>query len=157
MRFPVVSLLAKTGHLKAPKETMLLAMETDVQQVHLSGGETLFRKGEIADSLYIVMSGRLRVFSRTPAGKEVVAGEIGRGDTVGEMAVLANQPRSATVRAVRDTEVLRITKTTFDDLATRHPPIILNMMRTVIDRLEQSRQQPYSSGSFVPTTITVVR
>src|SRR4051812_47598980 len=83
-----------------------LSLETS--PVHLGGGETLLREGEAGDALYVVVSGRLSVI----VGATPIA-EVGRGETVGEMALLTGAPRSATVLAVRDTVLLRLSKDSF--------------------------------------------
>jgi NTE family protein len=65
-------------------------------------------------------------------------GEIGRGETVGEMGVLTGEPRSATVRAVRDTVVAHASREAFDQLWHRHPQLPVHMARIIIERLKRS-------------------
>lgn len=68
-------------------------------------GETLFYEGDISDGLYMIRRGSVTV-SRVLAGKEVVLAYVAAGNYVGEMALLSNKPRSATVRAASTTEVI---------------------------------------------------
>ena len=70
-------------------------------------GELLVREGDAADCLYVLVSGRLQAFSRDGRGEETIYGKIGPGETVGEMALVSNQVRSASVRALRDCELAR--------------------------------------------------
>ena len=68
------------------------AIDALVSEVSVSAGETVFRRGDEGDALYVVRSGRFRVTGATPSGAEVTLGEIGPGDWTGEMAVLTGQP-----------------------------------------------------------------
>ena len=91
--------------------------------VFLAGGETLFRAGDVGDSMYVVVAGRLRIFTEGNNGMDVAIREIGRGESVGELAILTGNARSATVRAVRDTELARLSRTAYEDVLKRHPQL----------------------------------
>ena len=77
------------------------------ESIHIRGGDTLMREGDPSDALFVLASGRLQVFVSSGAGESLV-GEIGRGEVIGEMGVLTEEHRSATVRALRDSNLLRI-------------------------------------------------
>lgn len=124
-----------------------LALETTL--VPLGGGETLLREGDAGDALYVVVSGRLSVV----VGSAPIA-EIGRGETVGEMALLTGAPRSATVRAVRDTMLVRLSKESFDVLIERHPKATMALARLIVKRLEQSMRER-SAPSTAPSTFAI--
>ena len=109
-----------------------LALET--VRVRLGGGETLMREGDAGDAMYVVVSGRLSVVVEP----EHSIAEIGRGETVGEMALLTGAPRSATVRGLRDTMLLRLSRSSFDALVERHPKATMALARVIVQRLEQS-------------------
>lgn len=96
------------------------------------------REGEAGDCLYVVASGRLGVVVNGANGAEVAVAELGRGETVGEMALLTGAPRSATVRAVRDSILLRFSKSSFDRLLERQPRTTMQLARLIVTRLEQS-------------------
>ncbi|OSC41379.1 MFS transporter [Mycobacterium decipiens] len=106
--------------LKASRELDLLAAlrsaRPDAQLVELQAGSYLFHAGDASDALYVVRSGRLLVLAGNGEKEDVVA-ELGRGQVVGELGVLLNAPRSATVRAVRDSSLTRVTKAEFDKIA----------------------------------------
>lgn len=88
----------------------------DTQQIELQAGSYLFHAGDVSDALYVVRSGRLQVLAGDGAKDEVVA-ELGRGQVVGELGVLLDAPRSASVRAVRDSSLMRVTKAEFAKIA----------------------------------------
>ena len=107
---------------------------SQVEWVNLRAGGFLFREGDAADAAYVVVSGRLRAVSATPSGERVL-NEMGRGETVGEMALLSRHVRSATVIAVRDSQLLRIAESAFEKLLERHPAALRTIAGFVIDRL----------------------
>lgn len=88
----------------------------DTQQIELQAGSYLFHAGDVSDALYVVRSGRLQVLAGDGAKDEVVA-ELGRGQVVGELGVLLDAPRSTSVRAVRDSSLMRVTKAEFAKIA----------------------------------------
>ncbi|CCK59976.1 Conserved two-domain membrane protein of unknown function [Mycobacterium canettii CIPT 140070010] len=88
----------------------------DAQQIELQAGSYLFHAGDVSDALYVVRSGRLQVLAGDGAKDEVVA-ELCRGQVVGELGVLLDAPRSASVRAVRDSSLVRVTKAEFAKIA----------------------------------------
>jgi len=115
-------------------ETARLQLATQFEPVHVAAGEVIIAQGEKGDGLFLVVSGRLRV-SVTARGTERVLHDLGRGSTVGEIALLSDRPRSATVRAVRDSDLLLLRAPAFRSLAERSPAVLAAMARLLIDRL----------------------
>ena len=60
-------------------------------------GEVFIRQGDVGDSLYIIMSGQIKVFRTSSSGLETVLAHLGAGNSIGEMALLTDEPRSASV------------------------------------------------------------
>jgi NTE family protein len=106
------------------------------QWVELAGGEILFHEGDASDSLYLVTSGRLEASVASPDGPEIV-GQIGRGESVGEMGTFTGKPRRATITALRDTVLARIELATFHEMMKASPALALNLNRVIIDRLQR--------------------
>ena len=122
----------------------------ELEERHLIGGETLLRVGEPSDSVYIVLTGRLRAYVQRE-GKEYPVGEIGSGESVGEMAMISNEPRSATVRAVRDTELVCFSREALERVLQRHPSAMLALTRTIVNRLKA-----LNAGWRPPQTISTI-
>ncbi|MFI5309001.1 MAG: cyclic nucleotide-binding domain-containing protein, partial [Polyangiales bacterium] len=121
-------------------QSVLAELEPELQWMTLAAGEYLFRQGDPADCLYLVVSGRLRILSEQEHGSETVIGEIGRGQCVGEYGLLTDEPRSATVRPLRDSELLRVSKAVVDRLLERHPRAMLGLLRAVVTQARSSGQ-----------------
>jgi predicted acylesterase/phospholipase RssA/CRP-like cAMP-binding protein len=113
-------------------------IEARVRWVELPRGAQLYRQGDAADDLHIVVSGRLRAVTEDGRGRLTPVGEISRGQTVGEMALLAGQTRAASVYAVRDTVLLGLDRSALETVVARHPRLVLNMSRLVGERLRRA-------------------
>ncbi len=109
--------------------------------IELSGGQVLFRQGERDESLYFVISGRLRAVQSSEEGERTVLGEIAKGETVGELAFFTGEPRIATIVAVRETLLARVSSEVFRELLLAYPLVSLNLTRLVIDRMKRSGVQ----------------
>ena len=127
-----------------------------VERVRIPGGAVVFRQGSVADCLYVVASGRLRVSVDTPDGRERVLGEAGPGDAVGEMSILTGEPRSATVRAVRDSELLRLDADAFNRVVARQPTLMMRVSRSIVDRYRAAISPRGAPARKGPRTIAVV-
>jgi CRP/FNR family cyclic AMP-dependent transcriptional regulator len=121
-----------------PAKLKLLAFTS--QRLAFAAGQVLFHQGETGDSAYIVIDGAAEVSIATPSGPVVVA-TVGRNAIVGEIAILCDVPRTATVTAKADLRALRIDKETFFRLVTEFPQMAVEIMRELAQRLEKSNQQ----------------
>ena len=110
-------------------EATLDELAGHLEWVLVHGGEALCRQGDESDGLYLVASGRLAIVRELPGGDEVVLSHVGRGDSLGEVAALTGNPRSATVRALRDSILARLARAGLDRLLERHPKLILALTR----------------------------
>jgi CRP-like cAMP-binding protein len=97
-------------------------------------GDALCYQGEAADSVYIIVDGQAEVVVGRQ-GKDVRVATVGRYEVVGEIAVLLNQRRTATVRAITPGRVLKIDAETFISAVTGHPDAALSVMRTLCRRI----------------------
>lgn len=115
----------------------LVVTEEGLDWVALAPDQVLFRQGDPGDALYIVVTGQVRVLvSYNDQGTRLL-GELPAGELVGEMAVITGRPRSATVEACSACELVRVSRTAFDNLLERHPRAMLPVIRLLADRLER--------------------
>src|SRR5689334_16660526 len=123
------------------------------QQVTVHAGDWLFRQGEPGDSLYVVLTGRLEIVIEGEQDKVIRI--LGRGDSVGELALLTESPRSASVRARRDSELLYVTREHFAKLLEERPEFAAGLTRVLGRQLRDVRHAGIEPDP-VPTTVTVV-
>ena len=116
----------------------MTGLQAQLTPVTLMSGEVLFKEGEPSDSLYIVISGRLRVVSRaTDDQSERLVADLGHGEIVGEMGLVCDEPRSATVVAIRDTNLARLSESGLNQLAANcAQPIYSAIIRQLASRLK---------------------
>ena len=100
---------------------------------HFPKSAVLINEGEQGDSIYIVLSGRVKVYACNEAGKEVVIDFHGPGEYVGEMA-LDGAPRSASVMTVEPTTCAVVKGVHFRDFILAHPDFALNLIEKLIQR-----------------------
>ena len=97
----------------------------------------LFRQGDVGDAAYVVLSGKAEVMVDSPTGQIKVA-EVDPNSIVGEIAILCNVSRTATVRATTAVEALRIRKDHFLRLLAEYPEMTVEIMRVLADRLSHT-------------------
>jgi predicted acylesterase/phospholipase RssA/CRP-like cAMP-binding protein len=114
-----------------------LELAVELEPVHVAAGEVIFRQGDAGDGLFLVVSGRLRVSvaADVTENSERMLYDIGRGAIVGEMALLTDRPRAASVQAVRDSDLLLLRVSSFRSLLERSPALVSGVMRLLADRL----------------------
>lgn len=104
-------------------------------------GTFLARQRESGTSLYVVLSGMVRVERRDRQYQEpLVLAVLGPGEVVGEMAVLDGAPRSATVIAIEDCETLEITSTTLLEMIAQYPSVSVVLLQTLSRRLRNTEE-----------------
>jgi NTE family protein len=130
------------------------ALEGEMDWLCLPGGHVLFTEGDHPDALYLVLAGALAISTGKPVEHGTMLGQIQVGETVGEMGLLSDRPRSATVIALRDCSLLRIGKPAFEKFIRQHPTAALRFLAQLVDRLEQATHG--TRALFVPATLALV-
>ena len=123
----------------------------DSELVTVQGGQWLFRAGEPTDAMYVVRTGRLDVI-----GEAGVIRELGAGDVVGELGVLTGAPRSAGIRARRDSVLARITPDHVDDVLRRDTDALRTLTRALAVQLQGHQSAAPAQTSRLPRVVAVV-
>lgn len=121
-----------------PARLKLLAFTSE--RVQFAAGQRFFSQGDAADAAYVILDGHAEVLLDTPRG-EIKVAELGRNALVGEMGILSETPRSATIAAVDTTTALRIDKRVFLELLLQFPQMSIAVMREIAGRLERTNAQ----------------
>ena len=130
-------------------QTTLRELEAELESEWIDAGTTLFRQGDPGDSLYLVVSGRLRVSVGLADEDARVVTELGCGETVGEMALIRSVPRSATVTAVGPTELIAIRRADFFEILRKEHEVAVKMLwqflGVLADRLDQTSSELHNA------------
>ena len=105
------------------------------ERLTYQAGDTLFEQGAVGDSAYVIIAGSAEVLMDAPGGQIAVA-TIDQHQIVGEIAILCDVPRTATIRATGDVVALRISKDHFFRLIEEFPEMAVEIMRELAQRLE---------------------
>lgn len=120
----------------------------------LPGGTQLLRQGENDHAVFLVVTGSLGVFVDEEDAPRRLVATIPAGETVGEMSLLTGESHSATLVALRDTELLRIGPKAFDTLLTRYPRVMFNLLKLVVRRLRATTRG--NRQKSLPKTFAVI-
>ena len=113
------------------------AIAAEMAPIAISGGTVLFEAGEPGDCLYFIYCGCLGVFERDAAGEMRLIAEGAAGEPGGELSLIAGRARSATVAALRDCELGRLTREAFERLARERPRALDHFLRFIVARLDR--------------------
>ena len=131
----------KPGHLRRIKSLALLndeqlaAFLDCVEVVTCGFSETLFREGQPGDSMFLILEGEMRVYTKQKNGEILFLRMLGVGDAFGEVALLNQAARSASVEAVRESVLIKITSASLQKLVSEQPAVaarfLLHLAKTV--------------------------
>ena len=131
-----------------PSKLKLLAFTSE--RLTYGKGQTIFRQGDMGDAAYIVLDGQADVLIGSNDSPKKVA-TIGKHSIIGEIAVLCDVPRTATVVAVDKLVTLKISKDLFLRMVTEFPQMAVEIMRELARRLDRTNQQLQAALSKQPS------
>jgi len=117
--------------------TMLNTIESVIEWVHLPLGQALFYQGDGGDDFFLLISGRLAVSVRDKTGTARKVAEMRRGTIVGEMAMFTGEKRTASIHAIRNSELVRFSRRSFEQIITAHPNIMMHFIQFIIKRMQE--------------------
>lgn len=141
-KFPIV-LLTMAKRLTSLLPRLILHIDFALEWVQVDAGQVLHHQGDESDAIHIVLNGRLRAIMEKDDGVMRVVGEYGQGESVGELEVMTESVRSATLHAIRDTEVAKFPKTLFNSLALEHPGITIKISKIIAQRMRALVEDPF--------------
>jgi CRP/FNR family transcriptional regulator, cyclic AMP receptor protein len=134
-----VERLREIGLFGGLSDEVLQGFSTGLEQLVLEPGAVVFREGEMGRELFVVLDGEIEVLKHSRKQHETRVAILGPGDWFGEMSILDVLPRSATVRAIAPTHLLRVTAQELDALYRKdlksYSLLILNIAREISRRL----------------------
>ena len=146
--------LASVATFRDLSPDVLRSLEARLQPIPVQRGTCIVREGESAEALYVVVSGR---FAVEIDGRSEPVAEISHGSTIGEIAFFAGGVRTATVRAIRDFVVVRLTRDDFDAISQTSPVIWSAITSTLAQRLAAgTRRDVDGAAVLAPQRRTLV-
>lgn len=131
--------LREVGLFGALSDDVLTHLAKTLFSSRFGAGDTIFREGDPAHEMYVVLEGEIEVVKRSRSGRDHRVAILGPSDSFGEMSLIDVQPRSATVRALAPSRVLRVTSEDFDRLyrydLKSYALVTLNIARDLSRRL----------------------
>jgi NTE family protein len=146
--------LSKFPLLANLSDTTIRRLLAEANWFSLPGGMMLERTGDNYRALFLVLTGCLGVFYSEENGSKRLVAQVQAGETVGEMTLISGEPPAAQIVALRDTELLRISAAGFEQLITRHPQVMLNLMRLLTRRLSDTAR--LNSDRTRPRTFAMI-
>lgn len=130
--------LAHVSLFKRLEPDELERLATSVEQVTVSGGETIFMENDKGDALYVVDSGSVRIWVLDDDANPVTLAELKTGDFFGELAVLDRGPRSTNATAISDTVLHRLSSDHFQQFLIQHPEASIDVICEIGARMRQT-------------------
>jgi NTE family protein/lysophospholipid hydrolase len=116
---------------------MLNTIESVIEWVHLPFGQPLFHQGDSGSDFFLLINGRLQVSIRDCTGTDRNIAEIKRGTIVGEMAMFTGESRTASIYAMRDSDLVKFSRQAFERMISAHPNIMMHFIRFIIRRMQE--------------------
>jgi lysophospholipid hydrolase len=142
-RYPI-ALLTLAKRLTSLLPRLLLHIDFALEWVQVNAGQVIYHQGDESDAIYLVLNGRLRSVLEGSKGKMTVIGEYGQGESVGELEVMTESTRPATLHAIRDTELAKFPRSLFNSLAQEHPGITIQVSKLIAQRMRDLVEHPLS-------------
>lgn len=123
-----------------------------IELINLTKGDLLIKERDVANEMYILLSGVLEAFVTTLDEEIISVGRIHRGESVGEMAMLGQGTRSASIKARRNCLLIKIDKSVFDEAAAQNTQLMINLSQVIIKRLDKSNKNikaPKHKSKFI--------
>ena len=134
-------LLRNVPLFSALPEQQLVLLTSAVSRRSFTRGTTIISAGDVTESLYVVVSGRLKVMMSDDEGREVILAILGPNEFFGEMGLIDDHPRSATVVAIEACELLTLSKRDFKSCLAENFEMAMTVMRGLVKRLREADQK----------------
>jgi len=130
-----IQFLRQVTLFRSLSDKALLDLSAITIEQQIPSKTMVFKQGDKGDALYIVKSGKVNVLARNSSGIDSVLVSLGKGAVIGDMAIIDEQPRSASIQTIQDTSFLIITKDDFRSLLSEIPEISFQILKLTTERL----------------------
>ena len=119
----------------------LAAVASVTEMVAYPVGETVIKEGDSGDTMYLIIKGEVAVLQTQGVNSEIEVDQIGEGDYFGEMALLDDIARSATIRTKQESRLLVLHKLEFTEIVREYPQIALQISKELSRRLRKQKEK----------------
>ena len=155
--FEYAKLLRQIDLFSGLERVTLAKLAAHLQPLSFESQSVIFRQGEAGDAFYLVATGSVGAYLSGRAGNETLLRLLQVGEPFGEMALLTNSPRTATIKVEDKCEVLRLDRKVFLELVREHPSVALAVASTLSRRLGAMLDQPVESIVATPSSVASVK
>ncbi|MCC7119299.1 MAG: cyclic nucleotide-binding domain-containing protein [Anaerolineales bacterium] len=134
----ILDFLRKTSVFKGLSDDLLRTLTESAMPRILAAGETLIKKGEVGNSLFIISQGWVKIVTEDSKGDELILNKCGAGEVIGEMSLFDSGLRSASVIALEAAQVLEISRAIFMDVLDKNPEVGFAIILSYSDRLRHN-------------------
>jgi CRP/FNR family transcriptional regulator, cyclic AMP receptor protein len=138
---PLGGALGRLAFFQGADPTLLAKAAPAARWIDVEAGKLILDFGDDTDDVFFVVDGALRVVIRTALGQEIILGDIWPGELFGDVAAIDGAKRSASVVALRKTQLCRLPSQTFLGLALNAPPVGLRLLRAMTARLRREDER----------------
>ena len=149
----LIFFLKNIDYLNGLPFSSLETLASQCERININSGVTLLHQGEEGDCLYIVQSGFLRAIKEESGQEDVILSDIRRGELIGELALFTSAPRAATVIAIRDSVLWKLSKSSFERFVQDNPTHMMLMVKSIILRLlhpKKLKKSVYTTLAIAP-------
>jgi CRP-like cAMP-binding protein len=130
-----IQFLRQVSLFRSLSDKALLDLSAITIEQNVAAKTMVFKEGDKGDALYIIKTGKVNILKRNSAGVDSVLVSLGKGAVIGDMAIIDEQPRSASVATIQETSFLIITKDDFRNLLGEVPEISFQILKMTTERL----------------------
>ncbi len=130
-----IQFLRQVALFRSLTDKTLLDLSAITIEQTIPAKTTVFKEGDKGDALFIIKAGKVNVLKRNSAGIDSVLVSLGKGAVIGDMAIIDEQPRSASIATIQETTFLIITKDDFRNLLGEIPEISFQILKLTTERL----------------------
>lgn len=109
--------------------------QQSLERISLEPGTRLFREGEPGDKAYLIMDGMIEISKKVGEDETAVIAALGKGEIIGEMALIDDQPRAATARVSQHAQLMVITRDDMEARLAKTDPVVRQLLKTFVNRL----------------------
>ena len=109
--------------------------QQSLERISLEPGTRLFREGEPGDKAYLIMDGMIEISKKVGEDETAVIAALGKGEIIGEMALIDDQPRAATARVSQFAHLMVITRTDMEARLAKTDPVVRQLLKVFVNRL----------------------